>query len=458
MECARARQLRLVKPKYCRVFLIILKIRYLEKVIVEKGLDRRVFPHFQWVNYSSDPKMETPLMIQCTVTRLPQDDTYNGITSRLLQGQQKKAVNLWSYDLPVGDKTEDMTKHLPGFFLHPELKYEALPNKFKWFEERYKEYLNLRKTLKSIGLGVIVKSWFDPIDSIKEYREVTKDFTTEETEEDKWLEDWDKEEEFGRQTMNGLNPVMIERIRKIPENFPVTDEHVAGLLKRNLSLEEEAAAGFIYVVDFKILEGISTGWDGMKKHVGRKLDMAAAIALFYHEPEKDQLVPLAIQLGQTPGPKCPIWTKNDKAEDWMLAKFWFRHADAQVAQVSTHLAYTHFFVEPFAVAMHRCLLPVHPIHKMLKEHLKFIISIDTLGREILTAPGGSADVSLTVGHGSDGLKELLAKAYKNMSWEDFDYPADLKRRDVMDLPGYHHRDDCIVLWDAILEYVQGRDV
>ena len=358
----------------------------------------------------------------------------------------------------MGDKTEDMTKHLPGFFLHPELKYEALPNKFKWFEERYKEYLNLRKTLKSIGLGVIVKSWFDPIDSIKEYREVTKDFTTEETEEDKWLEDWDKEEEFGRQTMNGLNPVMIERIRKIPENFPVTDEQVAGLLKRNLSLEEEAAAGFIYVVDFKILEGISTGWDGMKKHVGRKLDMAAAIALFYHEPEKDQLVPLAIQLGQTPGPKCPIWTKNDKAEDWMLAKFWFRHADAQVAQVSTHLAYTHFFVEPFAVAMHRCLLPVHPIHKMLKEHLKFIISIDTLGREILTAPGGSADVSLTVGHGSDGLKELLAKAYKNMSWEDFDYPADLKRRDVMDLPGYHHRDDCIVLWDAILEYVQGRDI
>ena len=101
-------------------------IRYLEKVIVEKGLDRRVFPHFQWVNYSSDPKMETPLMIQCTVTRLPQDDTYNGITSRLLQGQQKKAVNLWSYDLPVGDKTEDMTKHLPGFFLHPELKLSLI--------------------------------------------------------------------------------------------------------------------------------------------------------------------------------------------------------------------------------------------------------------------------------------------------------------------------------------------
>ena len=87
-------------------------------MIVEKGVDRRIFPHFQWVNYSTDPNMEAPLMIQCTWTRLPQDDTYNGITSRLLQSHQKKALNLWSYDLPVGPgKTEDMSKHLPGFLL-----------------------------------------------------------------------------------------------------------------------------------------------------------------------------------------------------------------------------------------------------------------------------------------------------------------------------------------------------
>ena len=29
----------------------------------------------------------------------------------------------------------------------------------------------------------------------------------------------------------------------------------------------------------------------------------------------------------------------------------------------------------------------------------------------------------------------------------------LKTRDVMDLPNFHHRDDCIKLWDALLEYV-----
>jgi len=125
-----------------------------------------------------------------------------------------------------------------------------------------------------------------------------------------------------------------------------------------------------------------------------------------------------------------------------------------VSMVVTHLAHTHFFVEPFALAMNRCIMPSHPVHKMLKEHLRFNISINTLGREILTAPKGSADQSLTIGHGSDGLKELLVKAYKRMTFNDLNYPEDLKSRDMMDLPGYHHRDDSIRLWNVFIEYVR----
>ena len=125
-----------------------------------------------------------------------------------------------------------------------------------------------------------------------------------------------------------------------------------------------------------------------------------------------------------------------------------------MAQICNHLSYTHFFIEPFALAMHRCLAPVHPIFKLLKQHLRFVISINTLGREVLIAPGGSADVSLSVGHGSRGVLELLEKCLKEMKWDDFDYKQHLKDRDVMDLPGYHHRDDSIKLWDVILEYVQ----
>ena len=125
-----------------------------------------------------------------------------------------------------------------------------------------------------------------------------------------------------------------------------------------------------------------------------------------------------------------------------------------MAQICTHLVYTHFFVETFALAMHRCLMPSHPIHKMLKEHFRFIISIDTLGREVLIAPGGSADQSLTIGHGSDGVKKLMVKTYQRMDLEDFDYIKDLERRDMKELPGYHHRDDCVLLWGVIKSYVE----
>ena len=118
---------------------------------------------------------------------------------------------------------------------------------------------------------------------------------------------------------------------------------------------------------------------------GERLSMAAAMAMFYHEvitvplftiinindsssswlwspsppsssiaqPEHDDLRVIAVQLGQHPGPECPVhykspinnhfknwrrknhfklkvWTANDEREDWLLAKFWFRNADAQV--------------------------------------------------------------------------------------------------------------------------------
>ena len=75
-------------------------------------------------------------------------------------------------------------------------------------------------------------------------------------------------------------------------------------------------------------------------------------------------------------------------------------------------------------------------------------------REVLIAPGGAGDVSLTTGHGSDGIAQLLGKAYKRYSYEDLHYPDDLARRDMMDLPNFHHRDDAIKLWDATIEYVR----
>ena len=240
----------------------------------------------------------------------------------------------------MGDeKTEDVTESLPGFLKVPGLTYDDLDPRYAWYEEHYAEYKNLRSTLMGMHIRVRIKDFFDPINYYDEYKEVAN--RIESTSEERfWLEDWDKDSEFGRQTLNGMNPLGIHRIKTIPEKFAVTQAHLDGLLKRGLTLEEELAGGYIYMVDFEILDGVSTG-----TYEDEKLEMGAAMALFYHEPENNDLLPVAIQLGQTPGPDCPIWTPKDTRDDWLQAKFWFRNADAQVGQLVTHLAQTHFFVE-----------------------------------------------------------------------------------------------------------------
>lgn len=50
---------------------------------------------------------------------------------------------------------------------------------------------------------------------------------------------WTTDVEFGRQILNGVNPVVIEKCTKLPSNFAVTNEMVKGILNRGLTLEQE---------------------------------------------------------------------------------------------------------------------------------------------------------------------------------------------------------------------------
>ena len=198
-----------------------------------------------------------------------------------------------------------------------------------------------------------------------------------------WLENelWKKDEEFGRQILNGINPAMIERCTAIPENFLVNNSTVSDSLTRGLTLEEEMEQGNIYIINLAVLKDISTGHFpfGSSSAKGRKLELAVPICLLYNGSD-DKLRPIAIQLGQEPGPKFPIWTPKDEENDWLLAKIWFRNADYQIHQMRCHLAFTHLLVEPIAVATFRCLPAAHPVHKVLKDHLHFVIAINVIGR------------------------------------------------------------------------------
>ena len=55
----------------------------------------------------------------------------------------------------------------------------------------------------------------------------------------------------------------------------------------------------------------------------------------------NKLVPIAIQLKRIPGPDNPIFLPSDNWFDWILAKMYYRSADAQVAMwFRLHIALT----------------------------------------------------------------------------------------------------------------------
>jgi len=290
-----------------------------------------------------------------------------------------------------------------------------------------------------------IKSLFTSLDSLEDFEKPTR---FHKGERSKWVDKWQSDEEFGRQVLNGSNPGEIERCYKLPEQFPVTDDHVKGLLKRGKTLEEEMKAGFVYIIDHKLLEGIPTGI--YKK---KKVELAVPMCLLYVTPD-EKLVPIAIQLGQEARYKFPIWTPNDATLDWLFVKMWFKNADMQIAEINTHLMHSHLFVEPFAIATQRCLSPAHPVHKLLREHIEYVCAINTFARQDLIVPGGAIDKVLSIGHGSSGTVELMHASARNLNIDDINIPKNIKKRDVADIPAYHYRDDALLVWNAVIAFVQ----
>ena len=123
----------------------------------------------------------------------------------------------------------------------------------------------------------------------------------------------------------------------------------------------------MYIADYSLLSDIPT--------IHRDSDqrfVAAPLVLFVVRDPGGDLIPIAIQLHQSPGPDNPVWTPRDMPEDWIMAKLWVRCADFQLHFAVTHLLKTHFVLEPFVLAMMRQLSSSHPVYKLLKPHFRYI--------------------------------------------------------------------------------------
>ncbi|XP_063807648.1 polyunsaturated fatty acid lipoxygenase ALOX15B-like [Pseudophryne corroboree] len=257
---------------------------------------------------------------------------------------------------------------------------------------------------------------------------------------------WKEDYFFGSQYLNGINPIQIKKCSKIPENFPVSDNMVAASLGTTTSLQKELEKGNIFLADYKILQGISAN----KSINGKQQYMAAPMCILWKNPQ-DQLVPIAIQLAQTPGENAPIFLPSDSESDWLLAKIWVRNSDYQVHEVVTHLLHTHLFAEVFNIATTRQLPMGHPVYKLIIPHLRYTLEINVLARSILIGPGALFDQAIAIGKG--GIPILLKKAMDGVTYSSLCLPDDIQARGVKSIPNYLYRDDGMKIWLAVESFV-----
>ena len=252
---------------------------------------------------------------------------------------------------------------------------------------------------------------------------------------------------FARHRVAGPNPLVIRRITGLDDRFPVSDAMFRSVL-RNDRLEAAANEGRLYLADYRELENVREGlFRGVSKF------LSAPLALFAVKKRSGELVPIAIQCNQEPGPGNPIFTRHD-GHAWSIAKTIVQIADANLHEAVSHLGRTHLFIEPFVIATERQLAESHPLRLLLRPHFEGTLAINEFAHQTLLAPGGFVD-ELLAGTLEASI-QLAADGVRSYSFGEAMLPAALRARGVDDLgalPGYPYRDDALLYWNAIRTWV-----
>ncbi len=275
-------------------------------------------------------------------------------------------------------------------------------------------------------------------------------------------QDWDRDTEFGRQRLAGMNPAFIKKCRPqdlgIDAKFPVTDALLKPFLGENFSLTAAFDNHRLFLLDYAILKNITL--TDLEDQLGRYSH--APFCLLYVD-DNQALVPIAIQVDQTPSPsENPIYTPASPPQEWLTAKVIVSSADAAYQGIVSHLMNTHLIVEVMAVATQRALPPQHLLWQLLTPHFFNTLAINTMARSIFLGRGGFFDTTGALGY--TGSNELLSRSYSGrgqvidykgdeLEFYKLSFPHSLERRDVKEIPNYYYRDDAQLIWDAIQEYV-----
>lgn len=259
------------------------------------------------------------------------------------------------------------------------------------------------------------------------------------------------DDQFARLRVAGPNPMLIQGIDRIPDNFPVTAAQYAAVIGGD-KLSNALSEGRVYLCDYKPLEILVDGvWQGIAKFIYRPM------ALFAVPPGGSSLKPVAIQCGQDSS-RYPVMTPSVSACQkwgWEMAKFVVQVADCNYHELFVHLGSTHLVREAIAVATRRNLANVHPIWSLLVPHFEGTLFINNLAVETLINEGGPIDAFFG---GTITSSQLAAvKARLSFDFSKKMTPVDFVERNVADparLPDYPYRDDALLVWEAIRDWAK----
>ncbi|KAE8677673.1 Linoleate 9S-lipoxygenase 5 [Hibiscus syriacus] len=287
---------------------------------------------------------------------------------------------------------------------------------------------------------------------------------------------WRTDEEFARETLAGVNPVVISRLEEFPpaskldpkaygnQKSRIMTEHIE-MNMNGLTVEEALKGNKLFILNHH---------DALMPYMRRinstSTKTYATRTLFLLQDD-GTLKPLAIELslphpqGDTHGPVSKVFTPSEDGIEgsvWQLAKAYAAVNDSGYHQLISHWLNTHAVIEPFIIASNRQLSVVHPIYKLLHPHFRDTMNINALARQILINAGGVFE--LTVFPGKHAL-EMSSSVYKDWVFTDQALPIDLIKRGMavrdtgspfglkLLIEDYPYAVDGLEIWSAIETWV-----
>ncbi|GMY27436.1 probable linoleate 9S-lipoxygenase 5 isoform X2 [Fagus crenata] len=287
---------------------------------------------------------------------------------------------------------------------------------------------------------------------------------------------WRTDEEFGREMLAGVNPVMIRRLKEFPptsnldpkaygnQNSTIREEHIEKNLN-GLTVDQAIKCNRLFILDHH---------DSLMPYLMRinsttTKTYATRTLLFLQD--NGTLKPLVIELslphpqGEHHGAVSKVFTPAEEGVEgsvWQLAKAYAAVNDSGYHQLISHWLNTHAVIEPFVIATNRQLSVLHPIHKLLHPHFRDTMNINALARQILINAGGVLERTVFPARFA---MELSAVVYKNWVFTEQALPNELLKRGVavpdsrsrhglrLLIEDYPYAVDGLEIWSAIENWV-----